>query len=247
MTTNSLNALRMQLIDAGYIHIPDLATLLPHIESNPESFRTHWDDLVLDENFKSYTTRHRRILRYYYTHPGTFVLNEDSVYVPAVTYDVAYKQGPNNLSYATQAFIDDPLMADILKMDLSLIDAHLETGVEYMVDINLFRVSSRDGQVSPTTSGRHQDGRDWLFMHFIGADNVMPVVSELTKTKEALDSLFEKPMTKFLETLCVNDRKLWHAAGPVAQLNPEVPAKRNLLLVSVVRKDPTFLHENADE
>ncbi|NOR61542.1 MAG: hypothetical protein GQ535_03485 [Rhodobacteraceae bacterium] len=247
MKHTSLSALRKTLINADFVHIPDLVMLLPQSVIDADNFRAHWDTLVLDENFKSYTTRHRRILRYHYTHPGTFVLNEDSKYVPTVTYDVDYKQGANKLTYATQAFIVNPLMTAILKADLSIIDAHLEEGVEYMVDINLFRVSSFDGRLSPTTSGRHQDGQDWIFMHLIDTDNIEPVVSELAITKEAVDSLFKKPMTKFLETLCVNDRKLWHAAGPVVQHKPEVPAKRDLLLVSVVRKDPTFLRENAIE
>ncbi|MEM9523189.1 MAG: 2OG-Fe dioxygenase family protein [Pseudomonadota bacterium] len=224
-------------IDAkGFAHIADLRAHLSGTDYGENAFRAHWDILVLDENFKSYTTRHRRILRYHYTHPGKFERNEDSDYVPTVTYDVDYTQGINRLTYATPEFIDDPLTADILRTDISLIAPRLKDGGEYMIDVDLFRVSSEDGKASPTTSGRHQDGQDWLFMHFVAAENNRPVVSEIAECPDAAHPLFEKPMTGFLETLCVNDRKLWHAANAVEQLDPSKPARRDLLLVSVTRK-----------
>ena len=83
------------------------------------------------------------------------------------------------------------------------------------------------------TSGRHQDGEDWLCMHFVGAHNIRPVVSQILPADENQAPLFHQPMTRFLETLVVNDRVLFHAANPVEQEDSKLPAHRNLLLVSI--------------
>lgn len=234
---DSLPALTEQIARQGYAHLRDLAAFLPQISASEEAFNRHWEQLVLDENFKDYTTRHRRILRYFYTHPGQFTLNENSVFQPKITYDVDYVQGENRLAYATQDFMQDPLVRQIVEFDLSLIPDYLEDGARYSVDVDQFRVSAQDGQISPTTSGRHQDGEDWLFMHFVGASNIQPLISTLFDRDENEAILLEAPLDRYLETLIVNDRSLYHAAGPVIQADPAHMAHRNLLLVSVSRLD----------
>lgn len=219
--------------DKGFAHIPSIGLFIPGSDRRERAFNAHWDDLVLDENYKSYTTRRRRILRYWYEHSGRLRLNENSVYTPKVTYEADYTHGANHLAYATPAFIDDQLMQEILRFDLAVLGPLLNEDQLYSIDIDLFQVSSTDGKVSPTTSGRHQDGEDWLCMHFVGANNIKPVTSEIFSADESQAPLFRNPMTRFLETLIVNDRLLFHAAGPVEQEDSSLPAHRNLLLVSL--------------
>ena len=217
----------------GFVHLPGFAELIPGAEAREVSFNAYWEDLALDENFKSYTTRYRRILRYWYTHPGCFELNENCLYQAKATYDVDYTKGANRLTYATPQFIADDLMQSILRKDLEILHPALKQGRSYSIDIDLFRVSARKGETSPTTSGRHQDGEDFLCMHFVGAKNVRPVISELLPDEPGGAPLLSTAMSAFLETLIVNDRSLFHAAGPVQQACPTLPAHRNLLLVSI--------------
>lgn len=217
----------------SFTHIRAYSDMIAGAETREAVFNAHWDELILDENYKSYTTRHRRILRYLYTHPGDMVLNRDAVYQPKVTYNADYTQGANHLTYATEQFIADPLLQDILRLDLALLAPKLKQGQAYSIDVDLFKVSSDNGKTSPTTSGRHQDGEDFLCMHFIGSENAVPVVSEVLPADPQAPPLFKEPMTHFLETLVVNDRVLFHAASPVEQQCRTKPAHRNLLLVSV--------------
>lgn len=231
--TAPLSVLSAALRNTGFVHIPSLISYVPEAVNREAVFNAHWDDLVLDENYKSYTTRHRRILRYWYEHPGRFCLNDNNIYMPKVTHQVEYTRGANQLAYATPSFIDDILTQDILRFDLAVLGPFLSKGQSYSIDIDLFRVSALNGEVSPTTSGRHQDGEDWLCMHFVGASNIKPVFSEISPADENQAPLFQSPMTQFLETLVVNDRILFHAASPVRQEDSALPAHRNLLLVSV--------------
>jgi hypothetical protein len=217
----------------GFVHVPSLCSHIPGAINRESAFNAHWDDLVLDENYKSYTTRYRRILRYWYEHPGRLIQNANSVYIPKVTYNADYAHGANHLAYATPIFVNDELMQAIIRFDLAVLSPFLTNGQEYSIDIDLFQVSSTEGKVSPTTSGRHQDGEDWLCMHFVGARNIKPVISGVFSADKNQAPLFSRSMTKFLETLIVNDRSLFHAAGPVEQQDPALPAHRNLLLVSL--------------
>lgn len=230
---NNLQIHRDAMDANNFAHIRGYSRMISGAGAREADFNAHWDELVLDENYKSYTTRHRRILRYWYTHPGEMTLNRNTVYQPKVTYDVEYTQGANHLTYATAGFIADPLLQNILRLDLELLAPKLKQGQAYSVDVDLFKVSSDSGKISPTTSGRHQDGEDFLCMHFIGAENVVPVVSEVLPADPQAPPLFKQAMTQFLETLVVDDRALFHAASPVEQKCKTEPAHRNLLLVSI--------------
>lgn len=220
----------------NFVFIPragELVSSKNHSDDARLRYAAHWDDLQVDENFKSYTDRRRRLLRYDYTHPGVFELNPDPVVRPKVNYNITYKRANNHLRYATQAFIDDPLTRAMIEMDLRLIEFALVPGQRLAIDIHQFRVSSTEGRPSPTTSGRHQDGEDYVFMHFVNADNVKPVVSEVHADQTIGDALFSHAMTEFLDTLVVNDRKLYHSASPVEPQQAGRSAHRDLLLVCV--------------
>jgi hypothetical protein len=227
-------ALSHTLQQQHFCHSRELAAHLAFSPAHIANFRSYWQRLVLDQNYKNYTHRERRILRYVY-HPGQALqLNRDANFVPPAVYDVQYTQGVNRLSYAEESFLSDPVMAAVLQADLAIFQTLLEPGKSYAVDIDLFRVKADSGNISPTTSGLHQDGLDWIAMHFIGAENVQAVHSSLHTAKEGGTALLEHPLQEFLETLWVNDRALYHAAGPVQQLDPAMPAYRDLLLVSLM-------------
>nr|WP_303313137.1 2OG-Fe dioxygenase family protein [Dickeya fangzhongdai] len=70
-------------------------------------------------------------------------------------------------------------------------------------------------------------------MHFIQSMGTQPVVSEIfTSAQEASPPLLATAMSRFLETLIVNDKKLYHRAGPVRPAATAESAYRDLLLVT---------------
>jgi hypothetical protein len=214
----------------GFAHIEDFAPEGPEYSTD---FLAFWERLPLDENFKSYTTRERRILKYRYTHPGHFEIDRDPVYKPRAQYSIDYVKGENRLGYAEDDFIAHPLTGELIKRDLEAIDFYLEPGKTYRLDINLFRVKAEAGAISPTTSGIHQDGQDWIFMHFVNASNVQPVGSIIYENSTAESKVFQKPLSGFLETLIVNDRTMYHSAGHVAQINPTICGYRDIIVAGL--------------
>jgi hypothetical protein len=124
-------------------------------------------------------------------------------------------------------------MQKILATDIRILANVLDVNKEYLINIHLFRVQASNDGISPTTSGIHQDGMDFVCMHYIQSENTHPVVSRLYKSNNGSKIPIEtKYMTNFLETLIVHDKELYHYASDVSQLNHESIAFRDMLLVS---------------
>ncbi|WP_338803693.1 2OG-Fe dioxygenase family protein [Xenorhabdus griffiniae] len=223
-----------RLMNEHYCHIPHFSELISRDSEEIKTFKDYWNELVLDQNFKDYTHRERRILRYYY-HPdeeNPLQLNRDNKYHSSVTYDIEYKKGSNQLSYVKETFITHPIMQHILATDIAILGDQLTKKHHYAIDIHQFRVKAQAGKDSPTTSGIHQDGQNWIFMHFIQSHNTEPVISEVHATAHEAPPLLHTAMEHFLETLAINDKRLYHRASSVRQVSPTNAAFRDLLLVT---------------
>lgn len=229
-------ALQTELARNKYIHITDFIDLFKISTHDITQFKGYWDNLILDDNFKSYTSRKRRILRYHYQPGQPLRINRDTHYKSSVTYDVDYTVGINKLTYAEDDFIAHPVMQNILATDITLLQNQLDDAYDYAIDIHPFRVIADSGNTSPTTSGIHQDGTDWVCMHFINSSNIHPVVSEIHASQEEAPPLLATAMHDFLETLIVDDKQLYHSAGEVRQLSAHSPAFRDILILTFRRR-----------
>jgi hypothetical protein len=221
----------------NYCHIQDYSALISFSKEQEDVFKNYWHHLVLDHNFAEYTNRERRILRYYYQHGKPLSINLNSEYNSTVVYDVKYKQGTNRLTYVDVTLTANALMSQIIATDLSFFENKLDKNKSYAIDIHLFRVNATSGNISPTTSGIHQDGMSFICMHFIDSNNAEPVVSKLYSDHTEDSLILSKSMDKFLEVLVVNDKILYHSAGSVKQILPVKKAYRDLLILSCYEID----------
>ena len=220
------------LDENGFYYIKDVESLINTDLSEKEKFIGFWDNLILDENYINYTYRKRRILRYKYLYGSEIIINKDSSYDSSVTYDIDYVRGQNKLTYAEDGFVYGDVINELIKIDLAFLDCKLKRNKQYIIDIHQFRVEANFGKPSPTTSGIHQDGLDWIVMHFIKSSNILPVISEVFSSKNESDVLMSKSMSSFLETIIVSDKSHYHRATPVRQYLMNQPAYRDLLLVT---------------
>lgn len=215
-----------------FCHAPAFAGMIRHDADDQLAFARHWDRLATDENFISYTRRERRLLRYRFTPGQPLQIDRNPDFKPAAVYDVDYTPGLNRLTYAEDSFIHSAILRQILDTDIAILENQLHPEREYTIEIHQFRVFAEGGAVSPTTSGIHQDGLDWVCMHFIGSRNIQPVLSELHASKESAAPLWAHVLDGFLDTVIVDDAALFHSASAVRQANPDERAFRDMLLVS---------------
>jgi hypothetical protein len=217
-----------------YCHTRDFCELIQAGADEEESFRGYWSNLVRDEAFRDYTHRERRLLRYRLLPSRQLQVDRNAEYRSSITYPIKYRQGVNVLNYCEDGFISHPVLWRLLAADIAVIAPQLGER-EYSIDIHQFRVRADAQSSSPTTSGIHQDGLDWVFMHFIDARNTVPVVSEVFVTENTESCVLSLAMDRFLETIVIHDRVLYHRAGDVQQSVSSSPAWRDLLLVGFRR------------
>jgi hypothetical protein len=229
MDTSQISA---HLREYQYCHRRDFRELIAVEPGEEQSFRAYWSNLVRDEAFKEYTHRERRILRYRLLPSGQLQIDRNAAFKSSVTYAIKYRQGVNHLSYCEEGFIEHPLLQKLLATDLAVIGPHLGEQT-YTIDIHQFRVRADVQSSSPTTSGIHQDGLDWVFMHFVAECNTVPVVSEVFATQAQESRVLNLAMEQFLETIVIDDRRLYHRASDVRPQVDSAPAWRDVLLVSL--------------
>lgn len=221
----------------GFSHFWDLNKSLNTSSTELKQFRSWWRNLIPDENFRQYTCRERRILRYRLAakSPEKLEINRDPNYTSTMDYDAPYQRGINSLTYAEEDFIQSPALKAILQFDLEIALSIISSFELLEIDIHQFRVTASMGQHSPTTSGVHQDGYNLVFMHFVGSYNVHPVSSEVFSSDAEESLLYRIEMEAFMETFVVNDTACWHRASAVKQKNRKLPAWRDMLVVSFRR------------
>lgn len=229
-----ISQISAHLREHRYCHRRDFRELIDAQPGDEQSFRAYWNNLVRDEAFRAYTHRERRILRYRLSPSRQLQIDRDAAFKSTVTYAVNYRQGVNHLSYCEEGFIEHPLMRKLLATDLAVIAPHLGDQA-CTIDIHQFRVRADGQSSSPTTSGIHQDGLDWVFMHFIAERNTVPVVSQVFADETEQRCMLDVSMEQFLETIVINDRAYYHRASDVRPLVDTGPAWRDVLLVSLRR------------
>lgn len=222
------------LSEQGFAHILDISQWISPAYISEKRFCAWWERLVHDENFRLYTHRERRILRYFASGSGNCAmqLNPSTDFVSGATYAVPYQRGTNALTYAEEGFITDRLLQQILHFDLAVSRATSPLSESMDIDIHQFRIKATSGQSKPTTSGIHQDGYDLVFMHFINKHNAFPVISEVFDRAEEAGLQLRKELGQFMETLIVDDRRCWHRASALRQKDLRKPAYRDVLIVS---------------
>ncbi|PJI92905.1 hypothetical protein BC777_1770 [Yoonia maricola] len=213
-----------------FVHIPALADTLAVTTDELRGFSAFWNDLVRDEKYREFTNRRRRLLRYSRSCDGVLTPRKDMTILPKVKRPIAGSHKPNHVSAAPASFAGHPLTKRLLAFDLQMIPQSAQPAE---IDIHLFRVIADHQQCSPTTSGIHKDGADWVFMHFIKSDGCEPVPSRLFADAAGKEKVFEAVLSQFCETLVVDDMHLYHEAGPVQAKQTCHAAYRDMLVVTV--------------
>jgi hypothetical protein len=129
---------------------------------------------------------------------------------------------------------DDPLLARLLgRLSATFADAAglAHDTAAWLVEMHQFRIvadNRRDGL--PTPEGRHRDGVDWVAVTLVGRTNVAGGVTAVTD--EAGRDLGTFTLDTPLDTVLLDDHRVWHGVTPVHPLDDAVPAHRDVLVLT---------------
>jgi hypothetical protein len=101
----------------------------------------------------------------------------------------------------------------------------------WLVEMHQFRIEADPRHAGqPTPEGMHRDGVDWVAVTLVGRNNVAGGVTAVAdETGRTLGSfMLESP----LDTVLLDDHRVWHGVTPVRPFDPMAPAHRDVLVLT---------------
>ncbi|MGD9905786.1 MAG: 2OG-Fe dioxygenase family protein [Vicinamibacterales bacterium] len=101
----------------------------------------------------------------------------------------------------------------------------------WIVEAHQFRIEADPGHPGlPTPEGMHRDGVDWVAVCLIGRTNVAGGVTAVADAEGR--SLGTFTLVDPLDTVVLDDHRLWHGVTPVMPERPGHPAHRDVLVLT---------------
>jgi hypothetical protein len=102
---------------------------------------------------------------------------------------------------------------------------------QWHVEVHQFRIEACTGTSGePTPEGSHRDGVDFVLVLLIDRHNI----ASGTTTIHSQDGqpLGEFTLTRPLDAALIHDPRVFHGVTPVTPLDPDEPARRDVLVVT---------------
>lgn len=225
---------------AGFAWMPaaQMRTLLPGLPAHWEAFASSWDDLGVD-TYMADGGRYRR-RRF-----GVFRICAKGIErKPHQPHYQSRDYNPLN-GGIERWFL--PLQEDIaqgaalhaiLHMAYAVFEALTPADarpVAWHAECHQFRIEARAGQASqPTPEGLHRDGVDWVLVMLVKRENIAEGVTSIHDARRALVGRFT--LAEPMEATFVDDHRVYHGVTAVVPVDPERPAWRDVLVVTLRRE-----------
>lgn len=111
----------------------------------------------------------------------------------------------------------------------------VDWAASWHIEVHQFRIEARTGeQGRPTPEGLHRDGVDYVLVLLVARQNIASGVT----TIHALDGrhLGHFTLTHPFDAALIDDARVAHGVTPVEPFNPNVPAYRDVLVVTFRRQ-----------
>lgn len=106
------------------------------------------------------------------------------------------------------------------------------------VEMHQFRIEATSDEAgAPTPEGAHRDGVDWVCVMLINRSNVTSGITQIFDPEGR--PLGEFTLTDPLDTVFVDDRRVFHGVTPIAPLDPAGKACRDVLVLTYRRVPET--------
>ncbi len=104
------------------------------------------------------------------------------------------------------------------------------------IELHQFRIEARDGRLGkPTPEGVHRDGVDFVIVVMIKRVNIDSGATTIFNLDNELVGEFT--LRKTFDMVLVNDRKVYHGVTPITQIDPDLEAYRDVLVITFKNRD----------
>ncbi len=200
-------------------------------------FAQSWNDLAIDGYLADHGRyRRRRHAVYSATSAGMIQRRAHQPHFQSRDYNRLYGDIERWFEPIAPDIGDSPGMHSILHFCIRLF-GKLSTDVRtWHVEAHQFRIEARSEESGqPTPEGVHRDGVDYVLVLLIARCNIVSG----TTTIHALDHsmLGSFTLRQPFDAAFVDDSRVFHGVTPVEPQNPELPAYRDVLVVTFKSAD----------
>lgn len=231
------------LAKQGYVLLPaDAAeTLLRgangYTPDDWRMFQASWDRLELDRYMADGGAyRHRRHGTYSASPSGRAVRQEPhQAHYQSLAYNRLNGGVARHFAPLETEVAQGPVLNAVLSFCRDLF-GRLAPALAWHIEVHQFRIDASGSVAKPTPEGVHRDGVNFVFMMLVQRLNVLG--GETRIHDQAGRPLVDHTLSVPLDTAIVNDERVLHGVTPIAPLVANLPACRDVLVVTFSGKPP---------
>jgi len=200
--------------------------------SDWERFAASWNDMPLDE----YMADGGRYRRRRYATLSAASGNSEVVLEPHQPHyqSLDYNNLNGGIAREFEPILDDIVQGQTMRNVLSFglqTFSHFMPEAKWHIECHQFRIEAQTGEAGhPTPEGVHRDGVDFVLVMMVKRENISSGTTTMHDLEQkGLDSF---TLTQPLDCAIVNDRRCMHGVTPIEPMNPNLPAYRDVLVVT---------------
>jgi len=203
--------------------------------SDWDAFRASWNDLALDTYMADGGRYRRRRHAVFAVDDNAVVRMPHQPHYQSLDYNTLNGGIARWFEPITDG--DGPSLHTILEFCQRLFGSLVPASTRWHVEVHQFRIEARPGAKGlPTPEGLHRDGVDYVLVLLVNRQNI----GSGTTTIHGLDRrlLGSFTLTEPCDAALVDDARVFHGVTPVEPVNLDLPAYRDVLVVTFRRVPP---------
>ncbi len=236
----TLNHWRAALREPGFCFISDqlMRTVLSTTAlASWQSFAQSWNDLVMDAYMRDEGRyRKRRHAAFNISANGAITALPAQPHYQSLDYNPLNGGIARHFAAMLPANTHNPLFIELLQRFAELVKP-LRTDVQtWLAEAHQFRIEpTPDSAGLPTPEGVHRDGVDYVLVLMVARENIAAGTTTVHLAGGLEVGSFT--LSKSLEAVWLDDSRIFHGVTAVHARDPELPAYRDVLVLTLRRLD----------
>jgi hypothetical protein len=202
------------------------------------SFAASWNDLGIDSYMADGGRDRRRRFAAFRASAAGIVRKPHQPHYQSRDYNPLNGGIERWFEPVTDEVAAHPALTAILRTSQGVFDRMTPAALRPMawhVELHQFRIEARPGEAGrPTPEGMHRDGVDWVLVLMVRRENI-------ASGETTIYDLVKRPLGSFtltapLDSALVDDSRVYHGVTAVTAIDPQLPAYRDVLVVTLRRE-----------
>jgi hypothetical protein len=212
--------------------------LLPQTIATWSSFAASWNDLGVDAFMADGGRYRRRRFGAFSTSAEGIVRKAHQPHYQSRDYNALNGGIERWFEPITDEVAAGDCLHAILRQCFSIFDGLTPADrrpASWHTECHQFRIEAHAGvQGQPTPEGLHRDGVDWVLVMLVKRENIAEGITSIHDSERRLIGRFT--LQDPLDSAFVDDSRAYHGVTAVVPIDPERPAHRDVLVVTLRRE-----------